>query len=174
MFWCYFLVININFMSIFHFSKSVFYPLPETYEGLQSWSYPWTIELQFLLHFEECKNCKNVKIHVRGKILLSWWGSHSWKSQLFFQKEILVLCSFPNVENPLANNITPVNFPDVENPLANNITPRYKPFSRWNFTQNNSRCYHTFCQWKSLTCFPTYWKKVIDIFQTISKALNQT
>ena len=154
MFWCYFLVININFMSIFHFSKSVFYPLPETYEGLQSWSYPWTIELQFLLHFEECKNCKNVKIHVRGKILLSWWGSHSWKSQLFFQKEILVLCSFPNVENPLANNITPL--------------------SHWNFTQNNSRCYHTLCQWKSLTCFPTYWKKVIDIFQTISKALNQT
>ena len=36
----------------------------------------------------------NVKSHIRGKILLSWRGSHSWKSQLFLQKDILVLRSF--------------------------------------------------------------------------------
>ena len=36
----------------FPFSQICLLSLPETYQGLQSWSYSWTIEFQFLLHFD--------------------------------------------------------------------------------------------------------------------------
>ena len=136
MFWCYFLF-SVYISSLFTFFQICLLPLPETYQGLQSWSYPWTIELQFLFHFEEFLLILQC-LFSKAVIVLS---SAKLYNEDFFIKPKR---SFINISNNNGPRVDPCGTPEssVWNVLCMLFTLTYSVLR----LNQNKRIRGTFCQ----------------------------